>query len=99
MCVIYFVIKAVHFKFKENFSTKTFLNALKRLIVRRGNSLEIFSDCGTNLKGAEKKINNQQSTFYTETRRKRITFLLLFLSSEEIIWTFNPPTAPHFGGH
>lgn len=52
-------------------------------MARRGRCSHIFSDCGTNFVGA-----NRELIKYTKASAE----------AENIIWTFNPPASPHFGG-
>ena len=52
---------------------------------RRGKPRDVYSDCGTNLKGTTSKLN---------IKIKRIN---KYSSNEQIIWHFNPPAGPHKG--
>lgn len=78
-----FVTKAIHLELASDLSTDAFLAALRRFIARRGRCVRIHSDCGTNFVGANK---------YLIQCMEHATGL------EHIEWSFNPPSAPHFGG-
>ena len=61
--------------------------AIRNFIARRGVSLEIFSDNGTNLKAAEKKQRESYQNLKMETLKQE------FVGSETK-WTFIPPASP-----
>ena len=65
--------------------------ALRRFVNRRGSPETIYSDCGTNFKGA----TNELKQVITELDHSAIS---TFASSRNIMWNFNPPSAPHMGG-
>ncbi|XP_055524646.1 uncharacterized protein LOC129718180 [Wyeomyia smithii] len=84
------VVRAIHLEIAHSVTTQACLMSVRRFICRRGPPLEIFSDNGTNLKGASKElariicaINEDCGSELTTTRTK---------------WNFNPPAAPHMGG-
>ncbi|GBN34828.1 hypothetical protein AVEN_61683-1, partial [Araneus ventricosus] len=83
-----FTVKAVHLEMLGDLSSDCFIAALKRFAARRGKPDEIFSDCGTNFIGASKELKAVCSTESVSN----------FLCTNEIVWHFNPPSAPHFGG-
>ncbi|GBM20678.1 hypothetical protein AVEN_150654-1 [Araneus ventricosus] len=83
-----FTVKAVHLEMLGDLSSDCFIAALKRFAARRGKPDEIFSDCGTNFIGASKELKAVCSTESVAN----------FLCTNEIVWHFNPPSAPHFGG-
>jgi hypothetical protein len=78
-----FTTKAVHLELASNLSTEVFLASLRRFIARRGRCTRIVSDCGTNFKGAAREIQK---------------LMRAAAEQEQIIWEFNSPSAPHFGG-
>uniref|UniRef100_A0A1B0GIT4 Integrase catalytic domain-containing protein n=2 Tax=Lutzomyia longipalpis TaxID=7200 RepID=A0A1B0GIT4_LUTLO len=65
--------------------------ALRRFISKRGPPTRIFSDNGTNLKGAEKVLKIELENFDQERVNS-------YLANQGITWTFIPPGAPHMGG-
>ncbi|CAH0564505.1 unnamed protein product [Brassicogethes aeneus] len=84
ICVfICFATKAIHLELASDLSSEAFLAALRRFIARRGRCSQIFSDCGTNFVGANKQI---------------LSYFKTAAASESLKWSFNPPSAPHFGG-
>lgn len=50
------VTKAVHLELATDLSTSAFLNALRRFIARRGKCTNIYSDNGSNFKGANNEL-------------------------------------------
>ena len=82
--------RAIHLEVVETMSTSSFLNALVRFTSRRPGVRQIYSDCGTNFKGAEaelkRAVEGWNSTRKGEERIKGLE------------WTFNPPLAHHRGG-
>ncbi|XP_024883897.1 uncharacterized protein LOC112462385 [Temnothorax curvispinosus] len=78
-----FAAKAVHLELAFSLSTESFLSALRRFIARRGCCSWIYSDCGTNFVGAHREF---------------VHCMQAVSERERIQWTFNAPSAPHFGG-
>lgn len=76
--------RAIHLEVLSSMDTDSCINGLRRFIARRGQVKYIRSDNGTNFIGAEKQINPVKLS--TELVRR------------DIVWEFNPPSAPHFGG-
>lgn len=72
-------------------STDSFIQAFMRFVGRRGPPTKVFSDNGTNFKGAEVEIKEALIRW----NQDRIT---RYLRSREIEWHFNPPAASHAGG-
>ncbi|XP_035212564.1 uncharacterized protein LOC118186567 [Stegodyphus dumicola] len=82
-CAMY---RAVHLELVTSMSTETFLLAFHRFVARRGKPSVVYSDNGTNFKGAA-------SAFAL------IDFEKIFLEAREhITWKFIPPNAPWWGG-
>lgn len=75
--------KAIHLELASDLTTDCFLAALRRFISRRGRCSHLFSDCGSNFIGANRELAN---------------FTKQAAETEKILWSFNPPSAPHFGG-
>lgn len=85
--------KAIHLEAAVDLSSAGFISAYRRFVSRRGRCAQLFSDNGTNFKGASKELKqmfSEASNFYKSCCR--------FLTNEGTEWTFNPPSAPHFGG-
>lgn len=81
------IFRAVHLELATSLSTPCFLRALRRFIARRGRPKTIYSDNGTNFVGAN---NLMQSLNWDEIVEKT--------AIDRIIWRFNPPAAPWWGG-
>ncbi|UYV62920.1 hypothetical protein LAZ67_2002452 [Cordylochernes scorpioides] len=86
-----FCTKAIHIEIVSDLSSVAFLTALKRFISRRGKPSDIFSDNGTNFRGANNVLREQFDILKASTIKK-------FISNERINWHFIPPSAPNFGG-
>ncbi|UYV66382.1 hypothetical protein LAZ67_4001500 [Cordylochernes scorpioides] len=86
-----FCTKAIHIEIVSDLSSAAFLAALKRFISRRGKPSDIFSDNGTNFRGANNILREHFGILKASTIQK-------FISNERINWHFIPPSAPNFGG-
>ncbi|XP_035216658.1 uncharacterized protein LOC118190078 [Stegodyphus dumicola] len=83
-CAVY---RAIHLELVNSLSTDAFLLALRRFVARRGRSRIIYSDNGTNCRGA----SNDLSKLNWATVLKEA-------GTEKILWKFIPPTAAWWGG-
>lgn len=86
-----FTTRAIHIEAVSSLSTDCFLAALKRFTSRRGVPSDIFSDCGTNFKGADKVLLELFNISISPEVQGAVAAM-------RIKWHFNPPGAPHFGG-
>ena len=83
--------RAVHLEMAYSMDTDLFLNAFYRMVCRRGLPQRMLSDNGGNFIGADKEL-------------KELVFLLnqekikSSTANKGIVWDFNPPYTPHFGG-
>ncbi|KAL1279514.1 hypothetical protein QQF64_026187 [Cirrhinus molitorella] len=82
--------RAVYIDLLSRLDTDSFLLALRRFIARRGKPFEILCDQGTNFKGAEKELHQTYAELVPELQKQ--------LACQQIMFRFNPPHAPHFGG-
>ena len=82
--------RAVHLKIAFGLDTILFLNAFYRTASRRGLPEEMFSDNGTNFKGADRELKMLLSEL-DESKIKTT------VANKGVKWHFNPPLAPHFG--
>ena len=83
--------RAVHIEMLRDLSSDCFLEAITRFIARRGPPFEIFSDNGTNFKGASVSVVEALKCLnhgYIQNR----------LANQNITWHFNTPAASHQGG-
>jgi len=81
--------RAAHLEVAFSLDTNSFLNCFSRFCDRRGTPSEVISDNGSNFTRAEKELSELVKTLNWETMAQKYV---------KIIWTFNPPTASHFGG-
>ncbi|XP_011859312.1 PREDICTED: uncharacterized protein LOC105556810 [Vollenhovia emeryi] len=88
-------IKAVHLEVVSDLTTDGFLAAMRRFISRRGIPKHVYSDNGTNFKGASNQLRELYALFNSEEYKKRTN---KFSVEHYIAWHFIPPVAPHFGG-
>ena len=86
--------RSVHIKVTRNLTTDGFIQALRRLISRRGNVRMIRSDNGANFVGASIELKKALG----EMDEKRINDFLMELGGEWISWKCNPPMASNMGG-
>ena len=79
----------VEMAFSED--TDGFLNALTRMVARRGWPRDMLSDNGTNFIGGCKEINQLVKEIDRDMVQK-------MTSNKGIHWHWNPPATPHLGG-
>ncbi|XP_054289554.1 uncharacterized protein LOC129004885 [Macrosteles quadrilineatus] len=85
---------AIHLELVSNYSAEAFIAAYKRFTSRRGICATLTSDCGTTFVGADKELKRLFSSSSAESGQ-----LKSLLANDGTEWKFNPPAAPHFGGH
>jgi len=83
--------RAVHLEVAASLTTDSAIMAIRRMAARRGHPKEIFSDNGTNLRGAEVELRKALTEIDQGQMGEKMT-------SMGISWHFNPPSAPHTGG-
>ena len=79
--------RAVHLEMAFGLDTDSFLNAFYRMVNRR----EMLSDNGTNFVAAERELREVVEAL-DQSKIAQST------ASKGVMWHFNPPLAPHFGG-
>lgn len=79
--------RAVHLELASDLSTGAAVMALRRMIARRGCPTEIWSDNGTNLRGADKELREAIDSSTADEA-----------STRGISWRYIPPGAPFMGG-
>jgi len=84
-------IRAVHIEIAHDLTTDSFIQAFSRFVSRQGPPIEVFSDNGTNFRGAETEIK----TALEKWNPDRIDNCL---KTRGIKCNFNPPHASHAGG-
>lgn len=90
---ICFSTRAIHLEAVSSLTSQAFLAALRRFFSRRGQSSHIYSDNGTNFRGASAELKR----LYKQPCDNNKT-VIETLAQDEIQWHFNPPSAPHMGG-
>ncbi|XP_055634192.1 uncharacterized protein LOC129774475 [Toxorhynchites rutilus septentrionalis] len=83
-------VRAVHLDVVHTLTTQACLMAIRRFICKRGVPDEIFSDNGTNFKGASKELILWMKRVNYECADSVV--------NSSIKWNFNPPGTPHMGG-
>ena len=82
--------RAIHLELLEKMDADHFLMAYRRFASRRGVPYELLSDCGTNFTGAATEMENALKEMEPELVKR--------LAKYKVLFRFNPPNAPHFGG-
>ena len=77
-------MRAIHIEVSQDLSTDSFLLAFTRFVSRRGAPTEVYSDNGSNFRGAECEVKRALETWnqsrITDSMRRR-----------DVQWYFNPP--------
>lgn len=84
-------VRAIHLEISESLSTDSTIMALRRMIARRGTPSVIYSDNGTNLRGADNELKRSLLELDESKLREDGTV-------KGIEWRFIPPGAPEKGG-
>lgn len=84
-------IRAIHLELAGSLTTDSAIMAIRRLASRRGQPLAIYSDNGTNFRGANNELRNLVRAMDPERQRD-------YAINHQMEWHFNPPSAPHMGG-
>lgn len=84
-------VRAVHIEIVQELKTDSFIEAFTRFVSRRGPPTEVYSDNGTNFKGAEAEIK-------TALEKWNADHIDNCLRKRRIKWNFNYPHASHTGG-
>ena len=87
--------KACHIEVVTDQSTAAFVAALKRFCSRRGRPKDLYSDNGSNFKGAHHQLEDLKKML--ETAKDSPT-IQSYLQEGLTTWHFIPERAPHFGG-
>ncbi|XP_063827161.1 uncharacterized protein LOC135076671 [Ostrinia nubilalis] len=84
-------VRAIHIEIVHFLTTDSLIMALRRMACRRGWPRHIYSDNGTNLRGADVELRKAMQELDEEA-----------LGAEALNsgaqWTFIPPGSPHWGG-
>ncbi|XP_065079347.1 uncharacterized protein LOC135702242 [Ochlerotatus camptorhynchus] len=82
--------RAVHVEVAHSLSTPSCIKCIRRFVCRRGAPAEIYTDNGTNFKGAERLLREELECIHSE--------LAATFTNTDTKWNFIPPGAPHMGG-
>ena len=83
--------RAIHIEVVGSLDTASCLVAINRFFARRGKPATNISDIGTNFVGSAREVKE----YVNYWNKDQITS---DLAQKNIVWKFNPPGAPHFGG-
>ena len=84
-------MRAVHIESVRDLSSDSFIQAVMRFVARRGAPIEIYSDNGSNFKGASCEVIDALKKWNHADVQNR-------LADARIQWHFNPPASSHQGG-
>lgn len=84
-------VRAVHLEIAASLTTDACVMAIRRFIGRRGSPVKMFSDNGTNLRGADTEMRKALAELNQEVITAEMTL-------HGIEWHFIPPVTPHMGG-
>ena len=85
------VTRAVHIEVAYSMDTDSFINSMRRFIVRRGTPELMRSDNGTNFVGGNKELSSAISQWNVQQIHR-------FFLQKHIKWIFDPPSGSHHGG-
>ena len=85
-------IRSIHLEVVESTDTDAFINSLRRFVNRRGCPSIIYSDRGSNFRGATSELKEFVTKLMDDAK------ICDFATTMKIEWRFNPPSAPHMGG-
>lgn len=88
------VTKAIHLEVVTDLTSAAFLAAFRRFTSRRGHCKEMWSDCGTNFKGASRELD----VTFKNLKSQVVAEVGELLANDQTVWNFIPPNSPHFGG-
>ena len=84
-------MRAVHIEVAHSLSSDSFILCLRNFVNRRGECRDMYSDCGTNFKGADKELKRAIEELNLAKVAETATI-------RGIKWHWNPPASPHMGG-
>ncbi|KAL0842122.1 hypothetical protein ABMA28_014300 [Loxostege sticticalis] len=86
-------VRAIHIELVSQLTTDALIMALRRMAARRGWPRCLYSDNGTNLRGAHTELKKCILELDEKLLKEGATSYGL-----ETTWTFIPPASPHWGG-
>lgn len=85
--------RAVHLEVAYGLDTASFLNALSRMIARRGHPEEMVSDNGSNFVGAVRELRELVQAIDADAVGEKLA-----KGGTTLKWNWNPPLGSHHGG-
>lgn len=85
-------VRAIHIELVPSLSTDSFIMALRRMAARRGWPYRMYSDNGTNFRGADSELKRSFKEINEEAAVKNE------LTNRGLEWHFISPASPHMGG-
>ncbi|XP_055622237.1 uncharacterized protein LOC129765827 [Toxorhynchites rutilus septentrionalis] len=89
------VVKAVHLEVIADLSSNSCINAVRRLVARRGRVRELHCDNGTAFVGADRELQSLRKEFLRQFDSEDWR---TYCSENGITFRFIPARSPHFGG-
>lgn len=86
------VTKGIHIELVSDMTAVAFVASLKRFVARRGKCSDMYSDNGKNFVGGNKELKEEFKALMEDPELQE------YLARDGIVWHFNPPLSPHFGG-
>ncbi|CAG7785673.1 unnamed protein product [Allacma fusca] len=83
-------VRAVHLEVAATLATDSAINAVRRFIDRRGTPVDLYSDNGRNLRGAERELREAFENMDKGALKEFATLKMFH-------WHFIPPGSPHMG--
>lgn len=94
LCVLVcMAAKTAHLEIVTDLSNEAFMSAFARFAARRGFPSSATSDNGRKFVGAYRELKEMHQ--FLEDHNSEI---FSSLAVQDVTWTFNSPSAPHFGG-
>ena len=96
VCVfVCFTTRACHLEVVSDLSTTAFLACLRRFVSWRGLPHHVYSDNGSNFVGANNRLKEIYNFINASDLKECVTN---WAAPKEILWSFLPSRARHFGG-
>jgi hypothetical protein len=86
------VTRYMYLDLTQSLSTPDFLYGFRRFVGEYSKPVDVSCDNGTNFVGAEREMEGAVKELQEDERLKE------FARSRSIVWKFQPPSAPWFGG-
>lgn len=87
--------RAIHLELSADATTASFLAVLDRFCGRRGTPSRVWSDNGSNFRGAANELNDIMTSLYSNESKDTIS---RWSGDRGVKWRFQPAGSPHRGG-